>query len=288
MNVRITELHSEKMLCARLTAELEAAMDNELAKPENEIDFDLLDDLADALLLLSNSREEGFALTPATVRKFRTKYRLSTLWKALGSTAAMAAIVFLCYTAMNGREPQSVPVEPTTTVMVTTTAPAGETTAPTTTATTEALTETTTDSRRETAAVTATATATETTAAEEGYRPVQGAAAPDIPDAHESGNPDEDSDYEYGGEAGGKGDVIGGGMTMYLGFTDAFQKHYVVGEAFNPSGIVVTIGGDSRSRVVDISMCSVSGFSSDTAGTKTVTVRYQNYQASFTVEVVKK
>ena len=286
MKVMLREIRSEAAFCERLTAELQAAMDAELTKPEGEIDFELLDDLADALLLLSNSNGEGAALTPATVRKFRTRVRLSALWKALGSTAAMAAVAFLCYTAMNEKEPQPLPVEATTTVTVTTTAPAEETTAPTT-ATTEALTETTTDSPRETAAVTATATATETTAAEEGYRPVQGAEAPDSDDEGKDGSPDEDSAYEYGGEAGGTGGVLGGGRQMYLGFTGAFQKHYAVGEAFNPSGIVVTIGGESQSRVVDLSACSISGFSSDTAGTKTVTVHYQNYQASFTVEVME-
>ncbi len=290
MSLLTKELLSDDALKESLCAELEAAMDAELAKPEKEINLELLEDLSNALLLLSGSEKTDGALTAATVKAFRTRHRFAAMRRALGSTAAMAAVAVLCYAAMTAKAPQPVPVEPSTVITETTTAPAEATTVPateSTTATTEPVTEPSTQATTAQSTTSRTETAT-TQAATERYRAVKGADAPDIDDEREDGSPDEDSDYEYGGEAGGIDSVIGGGMQMYLGFTDAFQKHYVVGEAFNPSGIVVTIGGDSRSRVVELSACSVSGFSSDTAGTKTVTVRYQNYQASFTVEVVKK
>lgn len=294
MSLLTKELLSDDALKESLCAELEAAMDAELVKPEKEINLELLEDLSNALLLLSGSEKTDGALTAATVKAFRTKHRFAAMRRALGSTAAMAAIAVLCYAAVTAKTPQPVPVEPSTVITETTTAPAEAATVPateSTTATTEPVTEPSTQATtaQSTAARTETAT---TQAATERYRAVKGADVPDIPDTGDDGNPEDDTDYYYDGHYGGYNSNPDGldGLTeteMTLDFNGAFQRRYAVGEAFNPRGITVTMIGEDGSYTVDISRCTVTGFSSETPGRKTVTVHYQYYQTSFTVEVIE-
>lgn len=292
------EMLSDQAFRHAIQAELEAAMDAELAKPEGEMNLALLEEFSDALLLLSGCEQADGSLTADTVSAFRRKHRFATLRKTLGSTAAVAAIAALCYAAMTAKAPQPVPIEPSTVITETTTAPAEPTTAPPEESTTVTVTEPTTAAPQETTTAAPTRQETTTTApsttadeaAASPYRAVKGADAPDFPNADEYGNPEDDSDYYYyggrNGEYGGM-DSLPHSEQLVLRFNDAFQAQYAIGEAFNPDGIAVTVKDEMRSYAVPLSQCTLSGFSSDTAGVKIITVRYQRYQASFMVEVIE-
>ena len=69
-----------------------------------------------------------------------------------------------------------------------------------------------------------------------------------------------------------------------ISLSGSYQTEYVVGEAYNSTGLVVTAtySDQSTKQVADY---TVSGFDSSSVGEKTVTITYQQKTASYTVNV---
>ena len=69
-------------------------------------------------------------------------------------------------------------------------------------------------------------------------------------------------------------------------YSDSFKRDYVVGETADFSGLTITATYDNgTTKNVSISQCSVSGFSTQTAGNKIVTVKYEGCSFSFLIRV---
>ena len=69
-------------------------------------------------------------------------------------------------------------------------------------------------------------------------------------------------------------------------YSAGFKKDYIVGESADFSGLSITATYDNgTTKNVSISQCSVSGFSTQTAGNKVVTVRYEGCSFSFLIRV---
>lgn len=64
------------------------------------------------------------------------------------------------------------------------------------------------------------------------------------------------------------------------------KTSYVIGDSFDPTGLIVTANyDDGTKKAIDSSEYTISGFDSDTTGQKTITVSYNGFTATFTVDV---
>ena len=293
MRFRLEEILCEASWTQRMTEELNQAMETELAKPEDQIDFDRLEDIADALLLLSHCSGEQFALTPTDVARFRRKYRVSAFMKGFSGAAAMLAVAFLYYAVLSSRTaPPTLPENSTVTAAPTTAATVTSTTQEAPVADTSELTaaEPTTEPATTKAAAPTTVTEAPATAAGTVGEAMTGMAAPDLPD-DDHGVPDDDVEYYYGGA--GDRDALGpygvdDRQPVQLQLSGSYQRIYRVGETLNTDGLTMTvIYTDGSSDTLSADECTFTGFSSTSVGVKTVTAHYGRLSTSFTVEVIE-
>ncbi len=69
--------------------------------------------------------------------------------------------------------------------------------------------------------------------------------------------------------------------------TDSVKKEYNIGDELDVTGLTITVTkSDSSEETVDATADMVSGFDSSEAGTKTLTVTYEGFTATFDVEIV--
>ena len=69
--------------------------------------------------------------------------------------------------------------------------------------------------------------------------------------------------------------------------TDSVKKSYNVGDELDVSGLKITVKkSDDTEETVDATADMVSGFDSSAAGTKTLTVTYEGFTATYEIEVV--
>ena len=69
-------------------------------------------------------------------------------------------------------------------------------------------------------------------------------------------------------------------------YSESFKRDYVVGETADFSGLTITATYDnSTTKNVSISQCSILGFNTQTAGNKIVTVQYEGCSFSFLIKV---
>ncbi|MBO7142214.1 MAG: bacterial Ig-like domain-containing protein, partial [Bacteroidales bacterium] len=71
----------------------------------------------------------------------------------------------------------------------------------------------------------------------------------------------------------------------YIAVTPPTKNTYFVGDAFDKSGMVVTAYYDNNTTADVTSQCTLSGFDSETAGTKTVTATFDGKSATFSVTI---
>ena len=69
-------------------------------------------------------------------------------------------------------------------------------------------------------------------------------------------------------------------------YSDSFKRDYIVGETANFSGLTITATYDNgTTKAIPISQCNVTGFSTQTAGNKIVTIKYEGCSFSFLIRV---
>lgn len=83
--------------------------------------------------------------------------------------------------------------------------------------------------------------------------------------------------------------IIGGqanDQIAYITISGSYKVDYEIGETFNDDGIIVTVTyKDASTKVLKETEYSISGFNTDTVGSRTLTVSYEGFHTTFTILV---
>lgn len=305
---------NDNSLCDELIITLNELIDEELAKSDDEINFDLIDTYTDAL----NELYEGKGI-PAVLFKLQTAEEFvksiakndnhKRIAKILKITVAACAVMTLFTTAnyavenatgqgiathvadavqeiFTGEEVRDKTKTPETTEKNQSSVSTSEnTTEGSTTSglpeeeTTGKQDETTTKPQKQETTTTETTTVP-VTPQNPDLTPV---LRPTTPPTETTTKPTTTEPFTRVDE-----DVTAAPIVIKLtgSFSGSFKRDYIVGETANFSGLTITATYDNgTTKAIPISQCSVTGFSTQTSGNKIVTVKYEGCSFSFLIRV---
>lgn len=314
----LNELKKDSLFKKRMSDEINQIIDLEMLKPDDEIDWELIDECTDSLLFLNNMENETQKITPFLVKKYRTRYTLTNLFKATSYIAAAVALGFIAWGIVSNQSQPKIINEVETTDTTTayveqtveeitqeielTTAPKES---PTTTTTTNAYLQTShskkplkiiehTTSRKIAEASTTKKTIQErTTKIEETTKKPQVQSSTTEATTKKPKPQPQPTTQKHEEPTTAPTTVIIEGeksITSISGeFGKGFKKVYFVGEELDLFGLTVIANYDDNSTgTININRCTINGFSSDKAGTKTVIVTYEGHSFTFNVNVASR
>ena len=290
------DLFREELIIA-----LNELIDIELAKEDNEIDFDLIDAYTDALNELYN--EKGVARVfwkLQTVEEFTNSITGNKKWKKL--SVGMKVVLALCAMMAFVLSANTVTEKVTGYDMIGELAGfvqsvfTGDTVVNnSTTTTTEAVTdETTTEATTVDVSDETTESTTQKVENQESTAKPQPQITPQNPDLSEvlspTTPPTETTTETTTAEAFTRVDEEATAAPIVIKitgeFAEGFKRNYIVGEAADFSGLTITAqydNGDTKQITID--QCNVYGFSTETPANRIVTVEYEDCSFSFLIRV---
>lgn len=285
-------IFNDNLFREELIIALNELIDIELAKADDEIDFDLIDAYTDALNELYD--EKGVARVfwkLQTVEEFTNSITGNKKWKNL--SLAMKITLTACAVMAFVISANTITEKATGYDMIEYVASAvqniftGETKIDnsTTTATTETTTE---DVGEET-----TESTTEKVGKQEGTvkpKPQITPINPNLSEVLSPTTPKETTTETTTAEPFTRvdEDVTAAPIVIKLTgeFTDSFKRNYIVGETANFSGLKITAHYDNGEiKQISIDECNVYGFSTETPANRIVTVEYEGCSFSYLIRV---
>jgi|GEM_PF-4769209 len=291
------DLFREELIIA-----LNELIDIELAKADDEIDFDLIDAYTDALNELYD--EKGVVRVfwkLQTIEEFTNSITGSRKWKNL--SLGMKIVLAACAVMALVLSANTVTEKVTGYDMIGEFAGfvqnifTGDTVVndSTTTTTEEYVTdETTTETTTEDASEDATESTTQKVEKQEGTTNTQLHITPQNPDLSQvlspTTPPTETTTETTTAEAFTRVDeeVAAAPIVIKLNcdFAEDFKRNYIVGETADFSGLTITAQYDNGDiKQISIDECSVYGFSTETPANRIVTVEYEDCSFSFLIRV---
>ena len=297
------DIFNDNLFREELITALNELIDIELAKSDDEIDFELIDAYTDALNELYD--EKGIARVfwkLQTVEEFTNSIAGNKKWKKLSlamkitlTACALLAFVISANSVTEKVTGYNVIEQVATAVQQLFT---GETITNNTTTTT---TEPTTDKEETTTELTTQSTteaAEENTTARAEHQ--EGTEKPDVQITPQNPNlsqvlrpttpPPETTTETTTAEPFTRVDeeVTAAPIVIKLNgeFAEGFKRNYIVGEEADFSGLIITAQYDNGdTKVLSIEDCNVYGFSTETPANRIVTVEYEDCSFSFLIRV---
>lgn len=298
----INELKKDSVFKNRMSNEINQIIDFEMSKSDDEIDWELIDECTDSLLFLNNMENDDLRITPFLIKKYRTKYVISNIFKVTSGLAAAIALVIIAWGIVSNQSqpnllkevdvvtttaPQIIKAEEPTTEAELTTAPTENEFVEDNTSTTKQNLQTTqniskvqtTKSNNEVTDVQTTHIITQVSTTQKQERPTEKPTT-----SHQEFTTQQttvpttiviENEKNLNSVSGeyGKG----------------FKTVYFVGEELDLFGLsVVAHYDDGTTAVINNAKCSFNGFSSNSVGNKTVIVSYEGKSFTFNVKVVSR
>lgn len=294
------EIFNDNLFREELIMALNELVDCELAKSDDEIDFELIDAYTDALNELYD--EKGIARVfwkLQTVEEFTNSITGNKKWKNLSlamkiTLTACALFAFVIsantvtekVTGVNMIEQVATAVqefftgETVINNSTTTTEPEESTTEESTTeATTEITTEENTTAKVETQA--ATSPSTQITPQNPNLSQVLSPTTP--PTTETTTEPTTAEPFTRVDEEATAAPIV---IKLTGEFAEGFKKDYIVGEQADFSGLTITARYDNgETKQITIDECNIYGFSTETPANRIVTVEYEDCSFSFLIRV---
>lgn len=297
------EIFNDNLFREELIMALNELIDCELAKSDDEIDFELIDVYTDALNELYD--EKGIARVfwkLQTVEEFTNSITGNKKWKKLSlamkitlTACALFAFVISANTVTEKVTGYDVIEQVANAVQefftdekvinntTTTTEPEESTTEETTTeatteATTEEQTEESTTAKVETQE--ATSPATQITPQNPNLSQV---LSPTTPPTETTTEPTTAEPFTRVDEEATAAPIV---IKLTGEFAEGFKKDYIVGEQADFNGLTITARYDNgETKEITIDECNVYGFSTETPANRIVTVEYEDCSFSFLIRV---
>lgn len=289
------EIFNDNLFRDELIIALNELIDIELAKADDEIDFDLIDAYTDALNELYD--EKGVARVfwkLQTVEEFTNSITSNKKWKNL--SLAMKITLTACAVMAFVISANTITEKATGYDMIEYVASAvqnfftGETKIDSSTTTTTTTTETTTEDVSEET----TESTTEKVEKQEATVKPKPQITPINPNLSEvlspTTPPKETTTETTTAEPFTRvdEDVTAAPIVIKLTgeFTDSFKRNYIVGETADFNGLTITAHYDNgETKQITVDECNVYGFSTETPANRIVTVEYEGCSFSFLIRV---
>ena len=296
------KVFNDNLFREELIIALNELIDIELAKEDNEIDFDLIDAYTDALNELYN--EKGVARVfwkLQTVEEFTKSITGNKKWKKLSvgmkvvlAACAMMALVLSANTVTEKVTGYDVIGEFAGFVQNIFTGDTVVNNSTTTTTQEDTTDETTTETTTEDVSEETTESTTEKVEKQEGTAKTQPQITPQNPNLSEVLSPTtpqtETTTETTTVEAFTRVDEEATAAPIVIKvtgeFAEDFKRNYIVGEAADFSGLTITAQYDNGdTKQITIYECNVYGFSTETPANRIVTVEYEDCSFSFLIRV---
>lgn len=282
----IAEIRSDEQFIINIIYELNSIINDELLKSNDEIDWKLIEDCTDALIYLNGSEIRESELTLLSVKKFKRQYMLSKMLKGSGAAAAAVFTGLLCYGIINSSNEPSIAPKSTSVLQITTSAVSEEkTTIAATTQTSTSVSEKSTSQKRNN--IKQEKTTKKKSSERKSEKNKQSSET--ISDTTESDMPGKNNETSTQAEETTIKTESGYDILFISGrFDDNFKTEYKIGEKLDLTGLTVLVTySDLSTDTLMPSQCEVSGFSSETQGTKTIEITYRECSFTFDVEVTE-
>ncbi len=282
----IAEIKDDDQFIKSIIHELNSIIDDELLKSDDEIDWKLIEDCSDALIYLNGLEIGERELTLFSVNKFKRQYILSKLFKSSKTAAAAVLTGLLCYGIINSSVEPNIAPESTSSYRITTTAKAEEKT------TIETETQIGTSAPEKSTTRKLNNKKNEKTTQKNSMKSNEEENSQSREAISDTTNPDmPGQDKETTTQAEETTIKTESGLDILFitgSFDDNFKTEYKIGEKLDLTGLIILVTySDLSTDTLMPSQCGISGFSSDTQGTKTIEITYRGCSFTFDVEVTE-
>lgn len=273
-NRAVKNLLVDNLFYTELREFLEKAIDEELIKPESEMDCELIDECAEMLINLEACDDKSktlaaFVSSKKIIRLASSKAKNGKLGKGL-SAAIAAVLALITVFGTNAAIEKSSGINYIAEIGNAITAKLEEW---------GILRLDDNDSEAE-----STGANDENNISEEGSELTSDIISDEESQEKENGNNDKPDNGEETDSESSENSVV----ALRLSFAESFKTEYLFGEELNLTGMtVIAVYADSSTDEVPVSECSVSGYNRMQEGTQKVLIKYQNAGASFDVNVKK-